>query len=137
MKEFGSKTAAWDYENLNGFLGAPQKYIAGTKMSFVGLKKPEDRINMIAYLHSLGATLPIPAPAPAAAPAVAAAAAPDSPVSVRTSVTKVNRSVHHPPARGRGKGAAGVRFRSFLCTMPSNVCRCGVFSSTRFGAVTL
>jgi cytochrome c len=79
MKEFGSKTAAWDYENLNGFLGAPQKYIAGTKMSFVGLKKPEDRINMIAYLHSLGSTLPIPAPAPvAAAPAAEAAPAADA-----------------------------------------------------------
>jgi cytochrome c len=81
MKAFGAKTPAWDYEHLNAFLGAPQKYIVGTKMSFVGLKKPEDRINMIAYLHSLGSTLPIPAPAPAAAapsaaPAADAAAAP-------------------------------------------------------------
>ncbi|MEY4256376.1 MAG: hypothetical protein RLZZ141_1603 [Pseudomonadota bacterium] len=77
LKEFGSKTPAWGYEQLNGFLTAPQKYIAGTKMSFVGLKKPEDRINMIAYLHSLGSTLQIPAPAPAAAaPAADAAAAP-------------------------------------------------------------
>ena len=80
MKAFGEKTPAWDYEHLNAFLGAPQKYISGTKMSFVGLKKPEDRINMIAYLHSLGSTLPIPAPAPAAAapatPAADAAAAP-------------------------------------------------------------
>lgn len=76
MKAFGEKAPAWDYEHLNAFLLAPQKYIAGTKMSFVGLKKPEDRINMIAYLHSLGSTLPIPAPAPAAAPVPAAEAAP-------------------------------------------------------------
>ena len=74
LKAYGEKTPAWGYENLNAFLLAPQKYISGTKMSFVGLKKPEDRINMIAYLHSLGSTLPIPAPAPAAAPAPAPAA---------------------------------------------------------------
>jgi len=75
MTAFGGKNAAWDYEHLNGFLTGPQKYITGTKMSFVGLKKPEDRINMIAYLHSLGSTLPIPAPAPAAAAPAAAPAA--------------------------------------------------------------
>jgi cytochrome c len=78
MKAYGEKAPAWGYENLNAFLLAPQKYISGTKMSFVGLKKPEDRINMIAYLHSLGSTLPIPAPAPAAAPAAEAAPAADA-----------------------------------------------------------
>ena len=35
--------------------------------TFVGLKKPEDRIAVIAYLHSQGSTLPFPAPNPAAA----------------------------------------------------------------------
>jgi cytochrome c len=44
-------------------------------MTFVGLKKQEDRIAVIAYLHSLGSTLPVPAPKPAgAAPAPAGAA---------------------------------------------------------------
>jgi cytochrome c len=74
MTDFGSKNPAWDYEHLNAFLSGPQKYIAGTKMTFVGLKKPEDRIAIIAYLHSLGSTLPFPAPNPAAAAAPAAAA---------------------------------------------------------------
>jgi cytochrome c len=55
----------------------PQAYISGTKMTFVGLKKPEDRINVIAYLHTKGSTLPIPAPKPAAAaPAAGNATAP-------------------------------------------------------------
>ncbi|MGE5502647.1 MAG: c-type cytochrome, partial [Ignavibacteriales bacterium] len=78
MTDFGSKNPAWDYEHLNAFLSGPQKYISGTKMTFVGLKKPEDRIAIIAYLHSLGSTLPIPAPNPAAAaaPAAPAGAAP-------------------------------------------------------------
>lgn len=75
LTEFAAKNPVWDYEHINAFLAAPQKYISGTKMSFVGLKKTEDRINIIAYLHSLGSTLPIPAPNPAAAAASAADAA--------------------------------------------------------------
>jgi cytochrome c len=78
LVEFSAKNPVWDYEHVNAFLTAPQKYIAGTKMSFVGLKKTEDRINMIAYLHSLGSTLPIPAPKPAAAAPAAEAAAPEA-----------------------------------------------------------
>jgi cytochrome c len=74
MTDFGAKQPVWDYDHLYEFLKAPQKYISGTKMTFVGLKKPEERIAMIAYLHSLGSTLPIPAPKPvAAAPAAGAA----------------------------------------------------------------
>ena len=80
MTEFGAKQGVWDDVHLYEFLGAPQKYISGTKMSFVGLKKSEDRVNLIAYLRAQGATLPLPAPnpaaaAPAAAPADAAAPA--------------------------------------------------------------
>ena len=81
MTEFGAKQGVWDDTHLYEFLKAPQKYISGTKMSFVGLKKSEDRINVIAYLRTQGGTLPMPAPnpaaaAPAAAPAGDAAAAP-------------------------------------------------------------
>lgn len=57
----------WDYAELDAFLKAPQKHIAGTKMTFAGLKKQPDRINVIAYLRTLGSSLPIPAPNPAAA----------------------------------------------------------------------
>ncbi len=78
MTEFSGKQAVWDYEHINAFIQAPQKYISGTKMTFIGLKKAEDRINVIAYLRGQGGTLPIPAPNPAvvapAAPAEGAAA---------------------------------------------------------------
>ena len=37
-------------ENLNGFLTSPKAYMPGTKMSFAGLPKVEDRANVIAYL---------------------------------------------------------------------------------------
>lgn len=43
----------WDYEALNGFLESPKKYVAGTNMAFVGLRKPKDRADIIAYLDSL------------------------------------------------------------------------------------
>jgi cytochrome c len=77
MVEFGAKNPVWDYDHLDTFLKAPGKDVSGTKMTFVGLKKQEDRIAIIAYLHSLGSSLPIPAPKPAgAAPAPAAGAAP-------------------------------------------------------------
>ena len=78
MTEFGAKQPVWDYDHLYEFLKAPQKYISGTKMSFVGLKKPEDRLAVIAYLHAQGSTLPIPAPKPvvAAAPPAADTTAP-------------------------------------------------------------
>lgn len=66
MKAFAAKQPIWDYEHINDFITAPQKYIDGTKMTFVGLKQRQDRINVIAYLHTLGSTLPIPKPNPAA-----------------------------------------------------------------------
>lgn len=43
----------WTYGELNKFLWKPKAYAAGTKMSFVGLKKPEDRAAVIAYLRSI------------------------------------------------------------------------------------
>jgi cytochrome c len=81
MTDFGAKQPIWDYEHIAEFIKAPQKQLPGTKMTFVGLKKPEDRINVIAYLHTQGSSLPIPAPNPAAAaaaPAAESAAAPAS-----------------------------------------------------------
>jgi cytochrome c len=71
MKDFSGKTPVWDYDALYTFLKAPGKDVPGTNMTFVGLKKPEDRIAMIAYLHSLGSKLPVPPPRPAAAAAPA------------------------------------------------------------------
>lgn len=79
MKDFSGKTPMWDYDALYTFLKAPGKDVPGTNMTFVGLKKPEDRIAVIAYLHSLGSKLPVPPPRPAAAaPAAEGAPAADA-----------------------------------------------------------
>jgi cytochrome c len=73
MKAFAAKNPIWTYELVNAFVTSPQNYIDGTKMTFVGLKQRQDRINVIAYLHTLGSNLPVPAPKPVAAPAAPAA----------------------------------------------------------------
>ncbi len=44
----------WTPENLNAFLENPKGFAAGTSMSFAGLKKPEDRADLIAYLQTIG-----------------------------------------------------------------------------------
>lgn len=41
----------WTYEELNGFLWNPKKYVSGTSMGFAGLKKPEERADLIAWLR--------------------------------------------------------------------------------------
>ena len=43
----------WTADNLNGFLAKPKDWAEGTTMGFAGLKKIEDRANVIAYLDSL------------------------------------------------------------------------------------
>lgn len=73
MTEYAGSHPVWTWDELDQFVKAPQKHIAGTKMTFVGLKKQDDRVAMLAYLNSLGSTLPLPAPKPAAAPAAAPA----------------------------------------------------------------
>ena len=78
------KPGNWTYDELFKFIKAPGAYMAGTKMSFAGLRSEKDRINLIAYLRSnADSPAAIPAPAPkAAAPAAAApAAAPAAPAT--------------------------------------------------------
>jgi cytochrome c len=42
----------WDAASLHAFLENPKGFAKGTKMSFAGLKKPEDRDAVIAYLST-------------------------------------------------------------------------------------
>lgn len=45
------KGQTWDYESLSTYLTNPRDYAPGTKMTFAGLKKPEDRADIMAYLR--------------------------------------------------------------------------------------
>lgn len=63
----------WNYEELNDFLTKPSKYLSGTAMNYIGLKKEEQRAAVIEYLRQQANT-------PMAQPVVAlpvAAALPD------------------------------------------------------------
>ena len=42
----------WTPEALSAFLENPKGFISGTKMSFAGLRKIEDRADVIAYLQA-------------------------------------------------------------------------------------
>ncbi len=49
-----SKGGAWTVEDLNHFLTKPKDFVPGTKMGFGGLKKEQQRVDLIAYLKTLG-----------------------------------------------------------------------------------
>ncbi len=46
----------WTYTELAHFLWKPKAYASGTKMTYAGIKKPEDRAAVIAYLRTLAAS---------------------------------------------------------------------------------
>ena len=48
LAEFGGQ---WGYEELALFLYKPKEYIKGTKMNFSGLKKVQDRANLVLFLR--------------------------------------------------------------------------------------
>ena len=74
MKKTGGN---WDFASLDKWLENPKGYIQGTTMAFAGVKDPQERANLIAYLNK-NSDSPQPLPkadaAPAAAPAGGAAA---------------------------------------------------------------
>jgi cytochrome c len=76
MKDFSEGGAKkWTYENLDHFLLSPKGFVKGTAMGFAGIKKTQDRADLIAYLRTL-ADSPAPLPEAGAAPAAEGASAP-------------------------------------------------------------
>jgi cytochrome c len=59
----------WTYQALDEFLTAPRSFVPGTKMTFAGLSKIEDRADVIAWLRTLSDN---PEPLPSAADVAAA-----------------------------------------------------------------
>ena len=51
----------WTFEELNGFLIKPTKWIKGTKMAYAGLRKEKDRASVIKYLNK-NSDNPVPLP---------------------------------------------------------------------------
>jgi len=70
--DLASHGGEWTFDNLDQWLKSPKAFASGTKMTFAGLSKPEDRANVILYLLQNGGGPPLPPP-PAAEPVEAAA----------------------------------------------------------------
>ena len=47
-----AKGGTWTYDDLSAFLMNPKGFIPGTRMTFVGLKKDEERANVIAFIRA-------------------------------------------------------------------------------------
>lgn len=62
LGQLGGEGGTWTYENLNTFLTSPKEFAPGTKMSFAGLRKEDDRADLLAYMRALSAA-PVPFPA--------------------------------------------------------------------------
>ncbi len=78
LQEYGGE---WTYERLDCFLEHPSGCVPGTSMAYAGIKDPQDRADLIAYLASLGDTPPFPEPEETAdAPAETDQAAATEPV---------------------------------------------------------
>ena len=58
LSEYGGE---WGYEEIAEFLYKPKKYIKGTKMNFAGLKKVQDRANLVLFLRDQSEN-PVPLP---------------------------------------------------------------------------
>ncbi|MGO8954381.1 MAG: c-type cytochrome [Rhodomicrobium sp.] len=52
MKDAGAKGLVWNDETLDKFLENPKALVPGTKMAYPGLKSPQDRANVIAYMKT-------------------------------------------------------------------------------------
>ena len=50
-KALTSYEKVWNWEEMNGFLIKPSKWIKGNKMGFAGLKDERDRASVILYLN--------------------------------------------------------------------------------------
>ena len=76
-----SKSGQWTFEELNTYLKNPRAMVPGTSMAFIGLTRPNERADVIAYLNSLSDN-PQPLPKPQAqSPAPPAAPSADTPAS--------------------------------------------------------
>ena len=60
-KALATYSKEWTFEELNGFLLKPAKYIKGTKMAYAGLRKEKDRASVIKYLNQ-NSDNPLPLP---------------------------------------------------------------------------
>lgn len=81
-KAMASHGGNWDYQTLSDYLFKPGAYVKGTKMTFVGISKTQERANIIAYLRTMNDNPPpLPDASAAAQPVATPAPAPATPAA--------------------------------------------------------
>ncbi|MCJ2112554.1 c-type cytochrome [Methylobacterium sp. E-025] len=100
MKEKGG---TWTYADLDEFLTSPKAYVKGTKMAFAGIGSPQERANVIAYLHTLSdSPKPLPAVEKAADAKPADAKPADKPAEAKPAEAKpADKPTSEKPAAGK------------------------------------
>lgn len=78
MVRAGSDGLIWDLRTLDAYLESPRALVSGTRMSFRGLKSPQDRADVLAYMRDFTVS---PANIPEAEP-TAVASVPDLPPDI-------------------------------------------------------
>jgi cytochrome c len=107
-----SKPGVWDWESMSAWLKSPKGYAPGTKMTFAGLSKPQDRANVIAYLNQQSDS-PLPLPSAPATPAAAAAEASDAPAAAEKAENEpILNEAQAAATRVGGEGAPSVAGRA-------------------------
>lgn len=97
----------WDFESLDHFIASPKGFAPGTKMTFAGLKKAEDRANLLAYLRTLSdQPVPLPEP-PAEAAQPADAPAEDSATELGTAGAAGTSPAEVPVEEGATEASPG------------------------------
>jgi len=106
MKDFSQGGSLhWDYEHLDKFLTSPKGFVKGTAMGFAGIKKTQDRADLIAYLRTLADT---PAPLPAAGAAPENASAPAEGAAAPAEKPAEGAAPAEKPAEGAAPAAEGA-----------------------------
>jgi cytochrome c len=117
MLDRHQKGINWTFEELDKFLSDPRGDVPGTLMTFAGLKRPDQRANVIDYLHTLSDS-PVPLPAAAEAAPVGGAQpgadgkSGEAPAAGKEAAAPAGGASAAPPAAGgkpaapAGKGAA-------------------------------
>ncbi len=112
------KGGTWDWESMSQWIKSPRDFAPGTKMTFAGIGKAEDRADLLAYLNAQSDS-PLPLPTPQAAPAApagdpkAAAEKADQPAAGDMGETEpVLNEQQATPNRIGGDGAPSVTGRA-------------------------
>lgn len=103
-----SVPGVWDWKSMSDWLHSPKKYAPGTKMTFAGLSKPEDRADVIAFLNARSDS-PLPLPA---APAADAASAPAEGEASKEPVQTEAQAAKQPEGNIAGPAAPATSGRA-------------------------